>query len=381
MRILIPITQLPVKLDSIKGGVHSALVNLLSGFSKMEVEIRVVSFSKEVTEEVSFPFSDNINIHYVPEGKYGFHMINYWMNGPKLMRKQILDFNPDFIHFEEGNSFFLVKPREFPLQKTLITIHGFALEEAKRKTKIKDKITWLINGWLHPILTPRNIIHLSTFSKKISKKLRNENTAIIHNAIQNIFFEIPLKTETENKLLYLGIIDNNKNLVFTLGLIHTLNTKGKTYHLDVMGGFSNAEYEWEIREFIKKNNLEKQIYFHGWVNQKQVLEQLNKSDILIVSSKHESLPMAIAEAMAAGKVVLASAVGGIPEMFEDGKSGFLFKLSEPEKAIDTLMMLHNNQNLITEISKEARNEAYQKFHCQHVAKSTLDFYNKILTSI
>jgi glycosyltransferase involved in cell wall biosynthesis len=375
---LIPITQLPVEIDSIKGGVHSALVNLLNGFSLCEIEVRVVSFSKEVSQETIIPFSEHIHIHYVPEGKFKFHLLNYWFNGPRLMTKQIDEFKPDLIHFQNGNSFFLIRPKTYPLSKILITVHGFALEEAKRKKKLKDKITWMINGWLNPLLGPNNIIHLSDFSVKLNHGDKSQRTTIIRNAIKNIFFDVPLKNKTDNSLLYLGVIDNNKNLIFTLEILHKLRELGIVYHLDVMGGFSNPEYELIIMQFIKEKKLEDQIRFHGWVNQTQVLEQLKSSDILIVSSKHESLPMAIAESMAAGKVVLASAVGGIPEMFENEKSGFLFNLNDAPHLIECLKKLHSNHTLVHQISTAARSHAIENYHCLHVAKSTLAFYQTIL---
>ena len=272
----------------------------------------------------------------------------------------------------------MIKPLSFPNSKTIATVHGFALEEAKRKKKIKDKITWLINGWLNPFLLPNNIIHLSTFSTKLIASKKIKNARIIPNAIKNIFFDIPQKTKTDNRLLYLGIIDNNKNLIFTLELLANLIEQKKYYNLDVLGGFSNDEYESQIRNFITEKDLTNYVHFHGWVNQSYVLNQLEKSDILIVSSKHESLPMAIAESMAAGKVVLASNVGGIPEMFENNVSGFLFDLNNIDLPIEILGKLYNNNEMIKSISANARKLAIEKFHCKNVAKATIDFYTQIL---
>jgi glycosyltransferase involved in cell wall biosynthesis len=377
-KIIITVPQLPLHLDSIKGGVHSALINLLNGFAQLPISIRVVSFSTEVNVEQIVSFSDSIFIHHVPEGNSGSHLINYLRNGKKIMQKQIADFKPDLIHFQECNSFFLIKPFSFPRSKTLVTIHGFALEEAKRKKKLKDKITWLVNGWLNPLLMPKNIIHLSKFSttKFDSKKVTHD--VIIPNAIKNIFFDIPQKINTDNRLLYLGVIDNNKNLIFTLELLSKLIEQEKYYHLDVLGGFSNDAYENQIRNFITEKNLTNYVHFHGWVNQSYVLKQLQQSDILIVSSKHESLPMAIAESMAAGKVVLASNVGGIPEMIENNVSGFLFDLTNIELPVDILGNLYNNNEMIKSISVNARRQAFEKFHCKNVAKETIDFYSEIL---
>jgi glycosyltransferase involved in cell wall biosynthesis len=377
-KIIITVPQLPLHLDKIKGGVHSALINLLNGLAQLPISIRVVSFSTEVIVEQIVSFSESIFIHYVPEGNSGSHLINYLRNGKKIMQKQIADFKPDLIHFQECNSFFLIKPFSFPRTKTLVTIHGFALEEAKRKKKLKDKITWLVNGWLNPLLMPKNIIHLSKFSttKFDSKKVIHD--IIIPNAIKNIFFDIPEKAKTDNRLLYLGVIDNNKNLIFTLELLSKLIEQEKYYHLDVLGGFSNDAYENQIRNFITEKNLTNYVHFHGWVNQTYVLKQLEQSDILIVSSKHESLPMAIAESMAAGKVVLASNVGGIPEMFENNVSGFLFDLTNIELPVDILGNLYNNNEMIKSISVNARKQAFEKFHCKNVAKETIDFYKHIL---
>jgi len=377
-KIIITVPQLPLHLDSIKGGVHSALINLLNGFAQLPISIRVVSFTTEVNVEQIVSFSDSIFIHYVPEGNSRSHLINYLKNGKKIMQKQIADFKPDLIHFQECNSFFLIKPFSFPRSKTLVTIHGFALEEAKRKKKLKDKITWLVNGWLNPLLMPKNIIHLSKFSttKFDSKKVTHD--IIIPNAIKNIFFDIPEKTKTDNRLLYLGVIDNNKNLIFTLELLSKLIEQEKYYHLDVLGGFGNDVYENQIRNYITEKNLTNYVHFHGWVNQSYVLKQLEQSDILIVSSKHESLPMAIAESMAGGKVVLASSVGGIPEMFENNVSGFLFDLTNIELPVDILGNLYNNNEMIKSISVNARRQAFEKFHCKNVAKETIDFYSEIL---
>lgn len=377
-KIIITVPQLPLNLDSIKGGVHSALINLLNGFAQFPISIRVVSFSTEVNVEQIVSFSQSIFIHHVPEGDSGSHLINYLKNGKNIMQKQIADFKPDLIHFQECNSFFLIKPFSFPRSKTLVTIHGFALEEAKRKKKFKDKITWLINGWLNPLLMPKNIIHLSKFSttKFNSKKVTHD--VIIPNAIKNIFFDIPQKDITDNRLLYLGVIDNNKNLIFSLELLSKLIEQKIYYTLDVLGGFSNDDYEKQIKSYIIEKNLTNYVHFHGWVNQSYVLNQLEKSDILLVSSKHESLPMAIAESMAAGKVVLASNVGGIPEMFENNVSGFLFDLNNIKLPLDILIKLYNNNEMIKSISANARRQAFEKFHCKNVAKETIDFYNLIL---
>jgi glycosyltransferase involved in cell wall biosynthesis len=226
---------------------------------------------------------------------------------------------------------------------------------------------------------PKNIIHLSNFSKNKISNSNYFNEVVIFNSISPKFFDIPFKVNTSNKLLYIGIVDNNKNLLFLLKILKSLVDQQKNFFLDVLGGFSNVIYEKEIFDFIKSNNLENNVSFKGWVLQSEVLFYLNNSDILVVSSKHESLPMVIAESMAAGKVVLASDVGGIPEMINSGFDGFLFNLNQPEKLIEMLSKLHDNFQLVSTLSKNAKDSAFEKFNSTKIAKKTLDFYYYIIS--
>lgn len=101
---------------------------------------------------------------------------------------------------------------------------------------------------------------------------------------------------------------------------------------------------------------------------------IEEADILVVSSKHESLPMVIAESMAAGKTVIASAVGGIPEMIDHGVDGYLFHLSGPDELSGILADLYNNPEKIRMSSARAKQTALEKYDCVNVARKTLAFY-------
>ena len=120
------------------------------------------------------------------------------------------------------------------------------------------------------------------------------------------------------------------------------------------------------------------VVFHGWLDEKKLLPVIEQSDILIVASNHESLPMSIAECMAAGKVIVASNVGGIPEMIDNNKTGYLFDLKSQDELNIVLKKLHNNFTEIKSIIKNAKENAYQKYHCDIVAIKTLNFYTECI---
>jgi glycosyltransferase involved in cell wall biosynthesis len=182
----------------------------------------------------------------------------------------------------------------------LATIHGIAFAEARLKKQLKEKIVFYTNGWVELLLCPKNKIHLSNYSLHLHTTQQKDLTAIIPNAVKSTFFELPLKSSTENKLLFVGVIEHNKNLMYLLHCLAELNQQGIFFTLDVLGDFADANYKKNTLELIERAQLSKAVKFHGWVKQDQVLKFLHESDILVIPSLQETLPMAIAEAMAAG---------------------------------------------------------------------------------
>ena len=150
------------------------------------------------------------------------------------------------------------------------------------------------------------------------------------------------------------------------------------FSLDVVGDYVDDFYKTEVVSFIQKNKLGEYITFHGWVNQQRVQQVLTQADILVVSSKQETLPMVIAEAMSAGKVVVSTTAGGIPEMVEDGVDGFLYALPDVEGLVSMLQKLYNNTSLVLQIQARARKKAMQTYGSKEVAERTISFYQALL---
>ena len=242
---------------------------------------------------------------------------------------------------------------------------------------IKEKFVFYTNGFVELLLCPRNIIHISIYSQAFYGD-KNKRIVIIPNAINPKYYKLPIKNKTDNKLLYVGSIDSNKNILFLLNVFKTLIHKQLLFTLEVLGGFADVTYEEEVLKFIKVNNLEKYIKLYGWITQEKLQEVLSQSDILIVSSKQETLPMVIAEAMSAGKVVICSSVGGIPEMVTHEKDGYLFNVSATENVIPILEKLYNNNKLVQQIQTAARERAIQTYHGDKVAQKTISFYKLLI---
>ncbi len=378
IKVIIISPELPLALNHIKGGVQSATINLLHGFKSKNIKIKVLVPSREVKEIKIIEFDTNIEIHYFPEGPFRIHTMNFIFSCTRIINKYIREIKPDIIHYETGNSFLLTKLFGIKGIEYLQTIHGMAFDEAKSKTSKKDKLIWYFNGLIQIMLMPKKIIHLSNFSKNKYSKYKIEKNKIIPNAIKSNFFDLKIKNQTDNILLYIGVINNNKNLIHILKSIKELKENNIFYSINIVGDFIDLNYKNKILEYVNENNLLQLVKFHGWLEEKELLTVIEKSDILIVASNHESLPMSIAECMAAGKVIVASRVGGIPEMIDNYKTGYLFDNKSKEELNNILKKLHDNDNEIKSMIKNTKENAYQKYHCDIVAIKTMNFYSECI---
>ncbi|WP_394767771.1 glycosyltransferase [Ferruginibacter sp.] len=377
MKILIIIPDFPENLEDIKGGVQSALANLLKGFAIIDLNIRVITFSRSIKVELLVKYSSTIDIIYCKEG-LGLHLINYMLRNSFIIKRHIREFNPDLVHFAMGGICLTTKIFGLHHIKQLVTIHGISFLEARLIKNLREKLAIYINEVVEALLIPNNIIHISKYSLQIKGITKKNHYTIIPNAVKPEYFNIPLKGSTENRLLYIGAIEQRKNILLILKIMCVWIKNGKSFTLEVLGDFLNVDYKNEVLSYVNKNQLSSFVKFYGWVSQSKVMEVLGKADILVICSKQETLPMVIIEGMAAGKVIISTDVGGIPEMIIDGETGFLYNVTNEGKLEEIFGTLHNNNSIIKKISCNAREKAFNTYRCDVVAKQTAIFYEGLL---
>ena len=98
--------------------------------------------------------------------------------------------------------------------------------------------------------------------------------------------------------------------------------------------------EKDLKQYVYKNDLSGYVTFTG--HKINVFEELSKMDLFILPSKSEGLGIAITEAMAAGLPVIASNVGGIPEVVIDSVTGFLIPEKDPALLAGAVINLMSN---------------------------------------
>ncbi|MBP7009819.1 MAG: glycosyltransferase, partial [Kiritimatiellae bacterium] len=88
-------------------------------------------------------------------------------------------------------------------------------------------------------------------------------------------------------------------------------------------------YEGELRRQVREAGLDEQVEFAGLIAYDEIPRQLRQSDVFVLPSLQEGLPLSLLEAMASGLPVVATAVGGIPGVVKDGVNGLLVPAAAP----------------------------------------------------
>jgi glycosyltransferase involved in cell wall biosynthesis len=111
------------------------------------------------------------------------------------------------------------------------------------------------------------------------------------------------------------------------------------------------------------------VYFAGQRSKKETLSLMAACDFFVLNSTHEGLPHAVLEAMALGLPVIATAVGGTPEVVQDGETGVLFQKEEPS-LIKTLKLLVNDRELRKRIGQAGYLLVSRHFRIEQMLRQT-----------
>jgi len=139
--------------------------------------------------------------------------------------------------------------------------------------------------------------------------------------------------DDELMVLFVGRLEEIKQVDRLVDAVALLKGKLPVRLLVAGGGSCREALEAQVRNL----DLERSVLFTGQIPHDRLPGYYNMADALALPSKMEGAPMVILEALACGTPVVASAVGGIPELVRDGENGFLLRQCLPQVIAATLM--------------------------------------------
>jgi glycosyltransferase involved in cell wall biosynthesis len=115
----------------------------------------------------------------------------------------------------------------------------------------------------------------------------------------------------------------------------------------------------KLEQLATDLGIRHRVHFLGW--REEVPDIVAAADVVALPSLTEGLPLAVLEAMAAGKPVVATPVGGVPDAIDDGETGAIIPLNEPEALAAALVRFLENRELSARVAQAARRRIEERF--------------------
>jgi len=178
----------------------------------------------------------------------------------------------------------------------------------------------------------------------------------------------------EPLILYVGRLERRKNLGSLIEAFKLVTKKIKCKLIIAGSG------DQSFLKAIIPHNIIKRIIFTGFVEDKVLKQLYNACDVFVLPSHMEGFGLTLLEAMAAAKPVVASNVGGIPELVKNGVNGILVDNNSSKGLADAVTFLLENPELARNMGLRNRKYVAQNFSWEKTAMMTSTLYNEILSS-
>ena len=338
-------------IGSMNGGGAERVVSLLAKyFAGKNHEVRIITFYGEDAYE----YHPNIQ-------RLRFHqksIINYatFRGFLSLMKFYSRKKNrPDFVSTHIGSvGYATIVPAKMYGIKSVVSEHFNHLHQPSTISK------WFLWHILYRL--PDAITVLTEYDLPFFKRM-NRRTIVMENPCSFTLTNNNQKVR-EKKILAVGNLDRyvHKGFDNLLDIVKEVFKSNPDWRLQIVGGGDTGLKE--LKERTQKLGLEHKVEFYGF--RKDVKEIMAESEIYILTSRYEGLPMVLIEAMSQGMACISyDCVSGPSEIIVDGKTGFLVKNQSKEEMILKLEDLITNDQLRKTMMENAV-KSLDRFHLDNV---------------
>lgn len=220
----------------------------------------------------------------------------------------------------------------------------------------------------------------------LRSNIPNEKIELIYNAVntnsQNISHNTDLLRRQysipQNSIICIAVgrLVAIKGFDILIQTAHLLGKQLKNVHFLIVG---DGQCKAELADQVNALGVNKSVTFAGYQDHETVLSFVKSSDIFIMPSRYEGTPIALLEAASLGIPVIASNVGGIPELVQDQVHALLVPPDDPQSLAQAVKRIINDKKLAETLSANAVERIKEKFNIDRQLELTWSAYQKALS--
>lgn len=383
---IVQIGPYPMSRDCIRGGVESSVYGLAHALAKQHcvyaIDLpRIGEIDRKEQDEQIFVYRFANNTKY---------------NQGAIRRvKDIMDIvcslSPEVVHIHGTGLICYLLYRAFQKRgvKLMLTVHGLLHVEKtnalKRKFSLKNLYQYVVQSFIEFSILNRAkqiIVDTGYVAEQIRqyhrehKICRLPNVHVIPQGINEYFLSLKCNRDS-NVILSVGSISRRKGHMLLLKAFDQVCKQVPNAKLVIAGVLAEQDYFDELQAYINQSPNKENISLLINLPQEQLYELYQKACIFALHSQEESQGIALVEAMAAGLPVVATKVGGIPYVVEDGETGLLSNYNDNNEFSNHIIHLLKNQQFRIALSKNAEKEV-NRYVWANIANDVFRSYSKII---
>ncbi|RYG28636.1 MAG: glycosyltransferase family 1 protein, partial [Chitinophagaceae bacterium] len=254
-------------------------------------------------------------------------------------------------------------------KKVIIHLHGKGVNEEIGSSSFKK---WLYrNTFRHTDLICLSPLLVNDISLTRAKKIH-----VLPNGIP----AQPFGPKTSGRIpviIFLSNLVQNKGIAVFLQSLATLHQSGFDFHAKVIGKPYDFSLE-DAQQFCNENMLQDKVSILGPKFGAEKYAELNTGDIFVLPSFNECFPLSILEAMQTGLAVVASSIGGIPDMLVDGETGLLVKPRDKDDLAEKIILLLSDPAMMTRMGQRARESFYRSYTIEKFNHGLAGIFRSVL---
>jgi len=365
-----------------QGGGVRYVKNLLTGIKKDCSEILFLGIGNDEKNR------DNIHLKPITKGMTGYIRFLFML----MLKLPFMNLSKyDVVHVHRlyfAIPFILLKPK----LKIICSRHGrtfsvFESNNGSLKLKIIKPIFLMIEKFAIKhidYLVPVSQDVIDSFELKYKGFSIKENMTIASPMVDAIDYSVLASKESkeyfklDGKNIYLGFLgrlSDVKDIEFLIGLFN----EQKDYFMKnniILTIFGEGESRFKLEEIVKKLNLNNLVIFHGEVLPSDIDKVMATLKILLISSRHESGPIVMKEAMLCGIPVISNDIGEVKDYIINGKNGYIVN-KDYNSYFNAIKNLLDNKLLKEEVIKNST-EQLKKCSVEYVSNKYIEIYKKVI---
>ena len=284
----------------------------------------------------------------------------------KVLKKE----KPDIVHMHLNSIKYAAPAKRAKIKGCVYTVHNMADKDAAGLAR-KANSFYFKHEWIQPVALSEIVQDSINQVYGIEK----DKIPVVYNGsdLSNCIVKKDYEIKDTVKLIHVGRFSAQKNHKGLLDSFAKIHSEYSNTTLMLLG---DGEKREEMEQYAKSLGLEEHISFMG--NQSNVYNYLSDSDMFVFPSIYEGVPMTLIEAMGTGLPIVATNVGGIPNMLTDRESASLVDC-DAQMVYEACAELIENKSLREEYGRNAIKAAV-KFSSQAMAEGYEGVYSILINS-